>query len=304
MSALELIAQHILDQLSEKRPLFVALQGPQGSGKSYLSARLQTYLQTHCSLRVIVFSIDDLYLSHQCLTSLAAFHSSNTLWQGRGQPGTHDVDLGVEILSALKTANKRLELPRFDKSLFGGEGDRLPMDGNGTVVEQPPAVDVVVFEGWCVGFHPISEEELLARWNGVWKREKVKLGLGKNQTGRLEDVKAINEKLQGYLKLWNFFDVLVRLRAIPPANSQLSQYAIVYKWRLEQEHDMKARNGGQGLTDAAVKSFVDRYIPGYVFFGDVSPPAGEQPQHIPVWAAKALTLTLDEARKVTEVSTF
>jgi len=213
MSALELIAQHILDQLSEQRPLFVAFQGPQGSGKSFLSARLQTYLQTR-SLRVAVFSIDDLYLSHQRLTSLAAFHSSNVLWQGRGQPGTHDVDLGVEILSRLKTANKRLELPRFDKSLFGGEGDRLPMDGSGTIVEQPPAVDVVIFEGWCVGFYPISEEELLSRWNGVWKQEKVKLGLGENQVGRLEDVKAINEKLTSYLKLWNFFDVLVRVRFV------------------------------------------------------------------------------------------
>jgi D-glycerate 3-kinase len=275
MSALELIARHILDQLSKQIPLFVALQGPQGSGKSYLSARLQTYLQAQ-SLRVAVLSIDDLYLPHQGLTSLAASHPSNPLWQGRGQPGTHDIDLGVEILSALKTANKRVELPRFDKSLFGGEGDRLPMDGSGTVVEQPPAVDVVVFEGWCVGFHPIPEYELLSRWNGVWKQEKAMLGLGENQMGRLEDLEAINEKLKSYLKLWTFFDVFVRVRsdffvffkalrqlfqlkALPPANTQLSQYAIVYKWRLEQEHNMKARNGGQGLTDAAVKSFVYPY---------------------------------------------
>lgn len=214
MSALELISQHILDHLSEKRPLFVALQGPQGSGKSYLSARLQTHLQsTPCSLRVAAFSIDDLYLPHEDLISLAASFPNNMLWKGRGQPGTHDIELGVEILSALKTARSRAELPRFDKSLFGGEGDRLPMDGSGTVVEQPPAVDVVVFEGWCVGFHPISEVELLSRWNGIWRQEKEKLSLEENQMGRLEDVKAINEKLKDYLKLWSFFDVFIQVRS-------------------------------------------------------------------------------------------
>lgn len=30
---------------------------------------------------------------------------------------------------------------------------------------------------------------------------------------------------------------------------------------------MKARNGGTGMSDNQVKAFVDRYIPGYVFFG-------------------------------------
>ncbi|KIM40286.1 hypothetical protein M413DRAFT_446466, partial [Hebeloma cylindrosporum] len=303
MSALELITQHILANLSEKKTLFVALQGPQGSGKSYLSALLQTHLQSPLySLRVATFSIDDLYLPHQDLISLAASHPDNVLWKGRGQPGTHDIELGVEILSALRTAS-RTELPRFDKSLFGGEGDRLPMDGSGTVVEQPPIVDVVIFEGWCVGFHPISEAELLARWNGIWRHEKQKLGLGENQLGRLEDVKAVNEKLRDYRKLWSFFDVFIQLKAVPPFDNQLSQYAIVYKWRLEQENNMKAKNGGQGLTDAAVKSFVDRYIPGYVFFGDhfLSPVGGRD---VPPWAGKALVLTLDEAREVTEVSTF
>jgi D-glycerate 3-kinase len=44
MTAVELAASHILGQLTEQRPFFVAVQGPQGSGKSYLSAKLQNYL--------------------------------------------------------------------------------------------------------------------------------------------------------------------------------------------------------------------------------------------------------------------
>lgn len=213
MTGVDLIANHILGQLTEQRPLFVAVQGPQGSGKSYLSAELQKYLQAppH-SLRVVVLSIDDLYLHHEALVSLAAAHPQNILWQGRGQPGTHDVDLGVKILSALKAGDHKVKLPQFDKSLFAGEGDRLPLDDDRVVVvEQPPPLDIVIFEGWCVGFHPISEDTLLDRWNDVWKLEREKLGLGEEEMGKLEDVRGINHALKGYLRLWSFFKVFVQV---------------------------------------------------------------------------------------------
>lgn len=36
-----------------------------------------------------------------------------------------------------------------------------------------------------------------------------------------------------------------------PSNSP---YAIIYQWRLQQEQDMKVKNGGQGMTDAQVKT--------------------------------------------------
>lgn len=39
--------------------------------------------------------------------------------------------------------------------------------------------------------------------------------------------------------------------------SSVSSLSMIYKWRLEQEHDMKARNGGKGMTDEAVKLYVD-----------------------------------------------
>src|SRR6266571_3929252 len=169
-TTLGLASQHIIKHLGNKRPLFAALQGPQGSGKTFLAAQLQTRLQSppH-SLRITVLSIDDLYLPHKDLVSLAA--SENVLWKGRGLPGTHDIDLGVKIFSNLVSRDNSFELPRFDKSLFNGEGDRLPMDGTGPVIIQPPPVDVVILEGWLVGFHPISIDELLSRWHGVWKDE-------------------------------------------------------------------------------------------------------------------------------------
>lgn len=29
---------------------------------------------------------------------------------------------------------------------------------------------------------------------------------------------------------------------------------LIYKWRLHQEHEMKAKNGGQGMSDEQVKT--------------------------------------------------
>jgi len=251
----------------------------------------------------VVFSIDDLYLPHEALVSLAAAHPQNILWQGRGQPGTHDIDLGVKILSALKAGEHKVKLPQFDKSLFAGEGDRLAMDDDRVVVvEQPPPPDIVIFEGWCVGFQPISEDTLLGRWDGVWKLERERLGLGEEEVGKLEDVKAINHELKDYLRLWSFFKVFVQLKPNPPASDTLSQYHVVYKWRLEQEHYMKAHNGGRGMSDAGVKSFVDRYIPGYIFFGDSCSPG--TPLAGPGWTGKGLTLFLDQSRTVTGTTSF
>lgn len=93
---------------------------------------------------------------------------------------------------------------------------------------------------------------------------------------------------------------------------------------------MKKNNGGRGMTDEAVKllvllvkspwfgahrsplpRFVDRYIPGYVFFGDgvtrgyADPAQGSDTIHTrPRWADKSLRLYLDENREVTNLERF
>ncbi|KAF9529705.1 P-loop containing nucleoside triphosphate hydrolase protein, partial [Crepidotus variabilis] len=254
-SVVDLAAQHILGHLTNGRPLFVALQGPQGSGKSYLAAKLQTNLESSPhSLGVAVLSIDDLYLPHDALAKLA--QSDNLLWKGRGLPGTHDVALGIDILKALKSGRCQIELPRFDKSLHNGEGDRLPLDGTGIVIYQPPPLDIVILEGWFVGFSSIPKDEVYVRWHGVWNDEREKLGLTEAELGTLANVEDVNEQLKSYEEIWQFFDVFIQLKAIPPASATLSKYAVVYDWRLQQEHNMMAMNGGKGMNDAAVISFV------------------------------------------------
>ncbi|KAJ7076827.1 P-loop containing nucleoside triphosphate hydrolase protein [Mycena belliarum] len=297
MNALNHILDHVLRAIptSKARPLFVALQGPQGSGKSYLSALLVDQLRSQ-AFNVALLSLDDIYLPHENLISLSESHPDNALWRGRGQPGTHDVVLGLQVLTQLRDGGA-VELPRFEKSLFDGEGDRLPVGSEGGVIATPP-VDVVLLEGWCVGFYPISVAEMDVRWDGAWAEERRRLVIG--ESVRKQDVLEVNERLKDYIPLWDFFDIFVQIQpSVPPDQSPLS---VVYQWRLEQEHNMKARNGGKGMSDAGVKAFVDRYIPGYIFFGD-GPTIGLGSQ-FPRWMGRSLRICIDQSRVVVGADSF
>ncbi|KAI0039500.1 P-loop containing nucleoside triphosphate hydrolase protein [Auriscalpium vulgare] len=251
-------------QATSAPPLFIALQGPQGSGKTFLTERVAAALRSAPSpsevgLRVATLSIDDLYLPHDALVALAAAHPENALLSGRGQPGTHDVALGASLLYSLKHINKYghsgVKLPSFDKSLFDGEGDRVP-EAQWTAVAGP--LDIVLLEGWCVGFYPQSRPYIERRLG------EAPPGLDGYDMARfaLDHVLDVNARLEAYVEWWDLFDLFVQIA--PP---DTSAYAHIYTWRLQQEHAMKANNGGRGMSDEQVKSFVDRYIPGYHFFG-------------------------------------
>lgn len=209
---LEQLALHrASNSLNSRPPLFVAVQGPQGSGKTFLTTRLKESLsQAPNAPSVVVLSIDDLYLPHDRLVAVAQAHPENRLLQGRGQPGTHDVPLGTEILTRLKRINDpehrgdTVHIPRFDKSLYGGEGDRV---SEGTVVSGP--VDVVILEGWCVGFYPTTAEEIDRRF------ELPVQGLGADffraRGFRKEDVLDINGRLTEFAQWWKFFDAFIQV---------------------------------------------------------------------------------------------
>ncbi|KAI0724686.1 P-loop containing nucleoside triphosphate hydrolase protein [Fomitopsis betulina] len=302
--------QHVLSQLSQFRtrftagqripPLMVAVQGPQGSGKTYLTTRLRDLLvATPHTLSVALFSIDDLYLPHDGLVALAQANLDNGLLRGRGQPGTHDVPLGNDILRKLKRINdsdgEEVVLPRFDKSLHAGEGDRVPV---GTAVRAP--LDVVILEGWCTGFYPVSAEELDRRWAAP----VPDLGADFFQTKgfRKLDVMDVNARLKDYVEWWQQFDTFIQIK---PETAH--PYSHIYKWRLQQEHHMKSLNGGHGMSDEQVISFVDRYIPGYVFFGDGITAGGLDASgvhRLPPWIGRGLVVEIDENRDVVNSSAF
>lgn len=85
-------------------------------------------------------------------------HPENPLLQVRGQAGTHDIDLAHETLEQLKSAksdSSEVGLVRYDKSSHEGRGDRAPASRWQQVKGK---VDVVLFEGWMLGFKPLTDQ--------------------------------------------------------------------------------------------------------------------------------------------------
>jgi len=307
-SAIDAMTEHILNGLQHRKaidgpepahPYFVAFQGPQGSGKTYLTSKIRDALvSSPHNLAVAVLSIDDLYLPHEGLVEVATSHPENPLLSGRGQPGTHDVELGTRLLNDLKRINEiggsPVQFPWFDKSLFDGQGDRV---NNGVLVRPP--LDVVLFEGWCVGFCPIGDEEIEKRYD--LPIEDIAGVFDLKQYSK-ESILQINDNLWQYVEWWSFFDSFIQIK--PP---DAHPYSYIYVWRLQQEHNMKAQNGGKGMTDEQVKRFIDRYIPGYIFFsGGIEEGYIKQDgsRVLPSWKGSGLKVSIDENRQLIAVDRF
>lgn len=258
---------------STGRPLFVGMQGPQGSGKTTTTAAVQQRLASRGRTSA-VFSLDDLYLRHADLVAVAKAHPANALLQGRGQPGTHDVELGTSLLRSLARINDQADgngsegaskgddrsvvhLPCFDKSLHAGQGDRAPST---TSVRAP--LDVVIVEGWCMGFVARDPAELSRRYRQLLSTSSASASSSSpslpsqssspSYTARhpLESLLEINERLRGYAEAWyGDIDAFVQLRPV--------RLDDVFAWRLEAERAMRAQGKG-AMSDDEVHDFVAR----------------------------------------------
>src|SRR5690606_37512901 len=110
-------------------------------------------------LRGAGVSIDDFYLTRAEQVALADEHPGNLYLEHRGYPGTYDIALGTHTLQALTgiAAGSSVRVPVYDKSAHGGRGDRAP-ESDWRLVDGP--LDVVIVEGWILGFTPVDESAL------------------------------------------------------------------------------------------------------------------------------------------------
>ncbi|KAF2489553.1 putative Uridine/cytidine kinase [Lophium mytilinum] len=242
-------------------PFFLGLNGVQGAGKTTLVSTLATTLRAppH-SLPTAVLSLDDFYLPHAALTALAE-STSNPLLQHRGQPPTHDLALGASVFEALKS-RAPVALPQYDKSAYAGQGDRADPTTWERVNEGEEKIEVVVFEGWSVGFRSLEEKEVEAKWVAARQAEdeaerKGEEGEGQLGKHKLWDLLEVNEALVGYDVFTDALDAFVHIDA------EDTRY--VYAWRLEQEAALRASKG-TGMTDEQVVSFVNGYYPAYELY--------------------------------------
>lgn len=158
--------------------------------------------------------------------------------------------LAREFFSAL-CAGLPTQIPQYDKSAFSGLGDRVP-ESQWTRVNSPgqPKIQVVIFEGWCVGFRPLDQATIEAKWRAPSRTL---------HRHKLEHLLFINEQLRAYDDITDLLDAFVHIDA------EDTEY--VYAWRLQQEEALR-RERGTGMTDEQVVKFVDAYYPAYELFSD------------------------------------
>ncbi|EGV61521.1 P-loop containing nucleoside triphosphate hydrolase protein [Yamadazyma tenuis ATCC 10573] len=240
-----------------KSPIIIGVSGPQGSGKSFAVDQAVAFLYAQFPhVKVAQMSMDDVYLTHaqqQLLTQKSIEQmDNNRLVQGRGLPGTHDLELLGDVLHKIRIRDE-VAIPRYDKSAFNGEGDRAPRE-TWTVYTKQQAVDVLLFEGWFNGYLAIPDEEMSKRYNALPADSASK-------TNTLQHMLQVNDFLKKYGSVWYRFDYFI--------NFETEDINNVYKWRLQQEHDLIAKRGS-GMTDAQVASFISRYMAMYeVYYEDL-----------------------------------
>ncbi|KAL1865427.1 hypothetical protein VTK73DRAFT_5241 [Phialemonium thermophilum] len=233
------------------RPFIIGLNGVQGVGKTTLVKALAETLEDREGLSTLVVSIDDFYLTHSDQLALAAAHPDNALVQHRGEPGTHDIALLTSFFDAVCN-NRPTRVPQYDKAAFSGQGDRVQPDTLWTAINEPGQrpVEVVIFEGWCVGFRALPPAEVEAKWRGPSRTL---------HRHKLEHLLFVNERLAAYDAVTDRFDAFVHIDAAD------TEY--VYDWRRQQEEALR-RDRGAGMTDEQVVKFVDAYYPAYELFSD------------------------------------
>jgi D-glycerate 3-kinase len=223
--------------------LVVGLSGPQGSGKSTLASLLRTVLTVALELKVASFSLDDIYKTKA--ERQARSRNLHSLFATRGVPGTHDIDLGIETITSLKAqrSGQATVIPVFDKA----RDDRLPRSSWPTCAGE---LDLILFEGWCVGALPEPDEALATPINdlesdedrdGAWRR-------------------AVNRALaEEYQKLFALVDVLLMLK--------VDGMDRVFEWRRLQERKLARKmaedwpSHGQTriMSDRQLKRFIMHY---------------------------------------------
>lgn len=215
------------------RPLLVGINGAQGSGKSTLCRFVEALLAAR-GLAVATLSLDDLYLTRADRLRLAA--AVHPLFATRGVPGTHDLALAERIIGALLGGRGDVAIPRFDKA----RDDRAPPAAWPRVAAP---LDILLFEGWCIGATPQPKSALAAPINALEAAEDPET------TWRAQVNTALGA---GYARLFARLDRIVWLRA--------PDFGAVRDWRRLQEAKLRARAGpAAGMDDAELDRFIAHF---------------------------------------------
>ncbi|MBE8987940.1 glycerate kinase [Nostoc sp. LEGE 12450] len=210
-----------------ERPLIQGILGGQGTGKTTMSKVLSLILN-QLGYQTLSLSLDDLYKTYSDRLVLTQ-QDPRLIW--RGPPGTHDVDLGLNVLDQIRQSQSSVMVPRFDKSAYKGAGDR-------TTSEMVTGIDIVLFEGWFVGVRPINADVFDTAPPPIVTNEDRAFA------------RDMNLRLHNYLPLWDRLDSLIVLYP--------TDYRCSLEWRKQAEQQMIAA-GKSGMTNAEIEQFVNYF---------------------------------------------
>ncbi|MEH2242290.1 glycerate kinase [Nostoc sp.] len=209
------------------RPLIQGILGGQGTGKTTM-CKILSLILNQLGYRTLSLSLDDLYKTYSDRLVLTQ-QDPRLIW--RGPPGTHDIDLGLNVLDQIRQLQSPVMVPRFDKSAYGGAGDR-------TTLEMVTGVDIVLFEGWFVGVRPIEPNVFDTAPPPILTDEDRAFA------------RDINHRLHDYLPLWERLDSLILLYP--------TDYRYSLEWRKQAEQQMIA-TGKSGMINAEIEKFVNYF---------------------------------------------
>lgn len=208
-------------------PFIQGILGGQGTGKTTMCKVLSLIL-SHLGYRSVSLSLDDLYKTYSDRLKLTQ-RDPRLIW--RGPPGTHDIDLGLDVCRQVRQGNTFVSVPRFDKSAYGGAGDR-------TTAEVFIDVDILLFEGWFVGVRPINPD--------AFDHAPPPIVTDADR----QFARNMNHQLGDYLPLWQQLDSLIVLYPI--------DYRCSLVWRQQAESQMIA-TGKPGMSEAEIEEFVNYF---------------------------------------------
>ncbi len=262
------LAHHIARASAAHKPLIVGVNGGQGTGKSTMCMFLEELLKKR-GVRAVTLGLDDLYLPRADREVLAK--AVHPLFVTRGVPGTHTALEGIQIIEDV-LAGRTITMPRFDK----GKDDRK---AEGDVISGP--VDVLFFEGWCVGAKPQDAHALAQPVNALEAQEDAD-GIWRGLANRFLQ--------EDYAKLFGLMDMLIMLK--------VESFDAVLTNRKHQEAKLRAARPDAPvlMSDADIDRFCAHYerITNYILDempqrADLLFPIG--PGHTPLELPKELRTT-------------